>query len=448
MEERCLLIVEDDPGMQSQLRWSFDEMRVAVADSREQALAILDETPKAVVTLDLGLPPDPGGTTEGFILLREIRVKYPKTKVIVITGRDEREHAIAAIKEGAYDFYQKPIDSTTLKFAVERAFFLHETESALDAAGTSTSEGLPGMIGRSAQIQAVVDRVKRIAQAEVSVLINGETGTGKEVIAKNLHKLSHRAEGPHITINCAAIPENLLESELFGHEKGSFTGAHQRKIGKIEAANGGTLFLDEIGDMTLPLQAKILRFLQERRFERVGATTSIEADVRIVCATHRNLANMISEGTFREDLYYRLSEIDIALPPLRERGNDVLLIAEKFLSDHSNDRGLKFSEDAVGALCESRWPGNIRELENRVRRAAILCHGSVVTAVDLELKSVASEIEVEPLKLVRARAEGQAIEAALIKCNDNLSEASRLLGISRPTLYGLLEKYDIPHGKG
>ena len=448
MDERCLLIIEDDPGLQSQLRWSFDDITVDVADSREQALAILNENPKPVVTLDLGLPPDPGGTTEGFALLREIRAKHPRTKVIVITGRDEQEHAIAAIRDGAYDYYQKPIDSTTLQFAVDRAFFLHEIEVALHEIEESISEPLAGMIGRSAQIQAVADRVKRIAQADVSVLITGETGTGKEIIATNVHALSNRAEGAHITINCAAIPENLLESELFGHEKGSFTGAHQRKIGKVEAANGGTLFLDEIGDMPLPLQAKILRFLQERKFERVGATTSIEADVRIVCATHRNLADMISDGTFREDLYYRLSEIDIALPPLRDRGNDVLLIAERFLSDHCNGRTLKLSDDAVVALMESDWPGNVRELENRVRRAAILCDGGEITAADLELEPEAREIEVEPLKVVRARAEGQAIEAALVKSKDNLSEASRLLGVSRPTLYGLLEKYEIPHGKG
>ena len=448
MDERCLLIVEDDPGLQSQLRWSFDEISVEVADSREQALAILEENPKPVITLDLGLPPDPGGTTEGFALLREIRTKHPRTKVIVITGRDEQEHAITAIRDGAYDYYQKPIDSTTLKFAVDRAFFLHEIETALHAAEESTSEMLPGMIGRSAQIQAVADRVKRIAQADVSVLISGETGTGKEIIATSVHKLSNRADGAHVTINCAAIPENLLESELFGHEKGSFTGAHQRKIGKVEAANGGTLFLDEIGDMPLPLQAKILRFLQERRFERVGATKSIEADVRVVCATHRNLADMIAEGTFREDLFYRLSEIDIELPPLRERGNDVLLIAERFLNDHSNNRSLRFSNDAVAALTESSWPGNVRELENRVRRAVILCDGSEVTAVDLDLQPEASEVAVEPLKVVRARAEGEAIEAALVKSRDNLSEAARLLGVSRPTLYGLLEKYDIPHGKG
>ena len=446
MEDRCLLIVEDDPGLQSQLRWSFDAINVEVATSREEALAVLQKQSVPVVTLDLGLPPDAGGTSEGFALLKHIRSEYPHTKVIVITGRDEQEHAINAIRGGAYDYYQKPIDATTLQFAVDRAFFLNAVEAELqEKTHSGAVELLPGLIGRSPEMQAVAERVHRVASADVTVLITGETGTGKEIIATSIQRLSDRAEQPLITINCAAIPENLLESELFGHEKGSFTGAHARKIGKVEAANGGTLFLDEIGDMPLPLQAKILRFLQERRFERVGATSSIESDVRVVCATHRNLQDMIDEGSFREDLFYRLSEIDIQLPPLRERGNDVLLIAERLLADHGDGRSLRFSDDAVSAISKSSWPGNVRELENRVRRAAILCNADEVSAADLELQ--AAEVEVEPLKVVRARAESKAIEAALVKSRENLSEAARLLGVSRPTLYGLLEKYNIPHGK-
>lgn len=432
------------------MRWCFEDFHAEIASDREQALAQLRRHDIQVVTLDLGLPPDPGGTSEGFALLAEIRRTYPWIKVIVVTGREEREHALWAITEGAYDYYYKPIDAKTLAFAANRAFFLVELEQELKAEADQKSLSsalLPGLLGRCSAMQAVSDRVKRVAATDVTVLVTGETGTGKEIIASNIHALSPRAGLPLVTINCAAIPENLLESELFGHEKGSFTGAHARKIGKLEAANGGTLFLDEIGDMPFPLQAKILRFLQERTFERVGSNQPIRGDVRVVSATHCNLNEMIAEGTFREDLFYRLSEIDIQLPPLRERGSDILLIAEAILNNQPSDKLLRLSPAAVDAIEQAQWPGNVRELENRIRRAAILADGNEITSSDLELgEDSQNDTRVEPLKSVRARAESEAIVSAVQKAGHNLSEAARLLEVSRPTLYGLLEKYNIEHG--
>jgi two-component system NtrC family response regulator len=450
LRERTLLIVEDDRGLQSQMRWCFDDVAAEVAGDRAQALTHLKNQDIKVVTLDLGLPPDPGGTSEGFALLTEIRNLYPWIKVIVVTGLEEREHALWAMREGAYDYHYKPVDARTLAFAADRAFFLAELEQELTAEAEQNSSGtflLPRLIGRSSVMQAVAERVKRIAPTDVTVLVTGETGTGKEIIASNVHALSRRAERPLVTINCAAIPENLLESELFGHEKGSFTGAHARKIGKLEAANGGTLFLDEIGDMPFPLQAKILRFLQERTFERIGSNQSIQTDVRVISATHRNLNDMIAAGTFREDLFYRLSEIDIDLPPLRDRGSDVLLIAEAILHANRGDKPLRLSSAAVDAIGQAEWSGNVRELENCIRKAVILADAAEITVEDLGLDDNSeSGTDIEPLKLVRARAESDAILAALQKAGHNLSEAARLLQVSRPTLYGLLEKYNIEHG--
>ena len=441
---RTLLIVEDDPGLQSQMRWCFDDIEVLVADDRSTAEALLNSHQPTVITLDLGLPPDAGGTSEGFALLSSIRKLCPDSKVIVITGREEREHAVQAIADGAYDFYQKPIDSQTLQFVVDRAFRLAELESEnrVLSEQSNGSSPLPGLLAASAKMLTICGQVERVAPTEASVLITGETGTGKEIIAHNVHRLSPRADGPLVTINCAAIPENLLESELFGHEKGSFTGAHARKIGKVEAANGGTLFLDEIGDMPLPLQAKILRFLQERSFERVGSTQSQKADVRVVSATHRNLRNMIDDGSFREDLFFRLSEINFDLPPLRDRGGDVLLIAQHLLNQNRGERRLKFSDDAVEGMQSWAWSGNIRELENRVRRAAILADGEEITARDLEIDSSAPQ-DIRKLKDIRAEAETDAIQRALMATGGNMSETARLLDVSRPTLYNLIDKYNI-----
>ena len=436
-----ILIVEDDPGLQSQMRWCFEGVDVFVADDRAAALEMMKQHQPAVVTVDLGLPPDAGGTSEGMELLKQIGRDWPRVKCIVITGREEREHALLAIEHGAYDFYNKPIEAETLKFVVERALKLASLEEELANGSTATSP-LAGLIAASPVMLSLCARVERIAPTETNVLILGETGTGKEVIARNLHRLSERSEGPLITINCAAIPENLLESELFGHEKGSFTGAHAKKTGKIGAANGGTLFLDEIGDMPLPLQAKILRFLQERTFEPVGATKSQTADVRVISATHQNLPEMIQTGSFREDLYYRIGELTLDLPALRDRDNDVLLIANALLSRHQAQRKLNFSTEAVAAIESWHWPGNIRELENRVKQAAILCDGLQVSAADLELAANDTE-PVTTLKEARAKAETAAITHALVQANRNMSEAARLLGVSRPTLYSMIDKYQI-----
>ncbi|MGA1372875.1 MAG: PEP-CTERM-box response regulator transcription factor [Pseudomonadales bacterium] len=447
MTERRLLIIEDDPGLSTQMRWCFEDVEVFVASNAQEAQALIAREEPQIVTLDLGLPPEPGGTRIGFELLDLINRQTPDTKVIVITGREEREHALKAVAHGAYDFYQKPIDADTLTFVVDRAFRLWslEEENRL-LASHAASTPLDGLITASASMFDIIRQLQRVAPTDATVLIGGETGTGKEVIARAVHKLSARSTGPFVAINCAAIPENLLESELFGHEKGAFTGAVARKIGKVEAASGGTLMLDEIGDMPLQLQAKILRFLQQRTVERIGSTHEIPVDVRVVSATHRDLQSMVAEGAFRQDLYFRLAEISFALPALRERGDDVVLIAKALLARHATNRTLRFSQDALSALTGWNWPGNIRELENRVRRASILADGRLVTARDLELKPPEHSIEDNmPLDLreVRARGERDAIQRAMARAQDNVSKAARLLGISRPTLYSLLQKYEI-----
>lgn len=447
-EQRRLLIVEDDEGLQAQLRWCFDaSIEVDVAGDRDSALAAFRRRQPQVVTLDLGLPPDPGGVSEGFATLKELLELAPETHAIVITGREEQEHAVAAIAQGAFDYYQKPIDADTLSFVVERAFRIAALEAEIrrlqSQAGTSP---LDGIIAGSEPMRRIARMVEKVAPTDVTTLILGETGTGKEVIARALHGMSQRRDGPFQAINCAAIPENLLESELFGHEKGAFTGAAGQKKGKIEHAHGGTLFLDEIGDMPLALQAKILRFLQERVIERVGGRESIAVDVRVICATHRDLRAMIGQGSFREDLYYRVSEVALDLPPLRERAGDIVLIASAILQRAAVDlgRNLRFAPDATAALEGWRWPGNVRELENRVKRAAIMCEGKLVRADDLELASE-SEGQALPLNLkeVREQAERQAIRRALNMAQNNIAQASRLLGITRPTLYNLIGKYDL-----
>ncbi|MEM7081077.1 MAG: PEP-CTERM-box response regulator transcription factor [Pseudomonadota bacterium] len=442
-DQQTLLIVEDDPGLQSQMRWCFDLPEVEVASSREEALAVLRDKSITVMTLDLGLPPDAGGTAEGFALLDCVRSEFPDTKVVVITGREEHEHAVTAIGMGAYDFYQKPINSNTLRFVVERAMRLWALEREnrkLQQRSEPDKFLLPGMLGSSAAMVELSGLIKRVAPTEASVLVRGETGTGKEIVARNLHELSGRADRPFVAINCAAIPENLLESELFGHEKGSFTGAHSRKIGKVEAADGGTLFLDEIGDMPLDLQAKILRFLQERTFERVGATASLDTDVRIVAATHKDIDAMVQGETFRSDLYFRLSEIELAVPPLRERGIDILMIAEHLL--RASERPLTFSAEAIDAMLHWSWVGNVRELENRIRRAAILVDGDVITPESLELEGP-DLINVRSLKEARTDAERDAVSKALAAAGHNVTQAAKLLEVSRPTLYSIMQKFGI-----
>ena len=444
-----LLIVEDDPGLQSQMRWCFsDQIEVSVAADRDSALTALRRMEPQVITLDLGLPPDAGGASEGFALLEEILRLAPMTKVIVVTGREDKENAVKAIGMGASDFYQKPLDADILTFVVNRAFRLAELEQEnRELIGQTNGASIKGIIAASPEMMEICRTIEKVAPTDVTTLITGETGTGKELLARALHDLSHRTDQPFAAINCAAIPENLLESELFGFEKGSFTGATHAKKGKIESANGGTLFLDEIGDMPMALQAKLLRFLQERVVDRVGSVKPVPVDVRVVCATHRNVQELITQGEFREDLYYRISEITLDVPALRERDGDALVIAQSLLKSLGKqlDRpNLSFSEDAVQAITSYAWPGNVREMINKVKRAIIMADGKRVSAGDLQLSTGEGEsVNQLNLRQVREQAEKQAILQALHCTSFNMSQASRLLGVTRPTLYNLTDKYRI-----
>jgi len=448
-KKRTLLVIEDDPGLQSQMKWCFGEdIEVVIAEDNKSALTALRRFEPAVVTLDLGLPPDPGGSTEGFRLLEEILALAPSTKIIIITGREEKENAVKAIGMGAYDFYQKPVDAETLLFVVERAFKLAKLEhQTREYEKNKARNNNYGIITSTPEMLNIIQTIEKVAPADITTLILGKTGTGKELIARALHTASNRSETPFSAINCAAIPENLLESELFGHEKGSFTGAHALKKGKIEITDTGTLFLDEIGDMPPALQAKLLRFLQERCIERVGGTQEIPVDVRIVCATHQDLRKLISEGQFREDLFYRLSEIIIDVPALHERQGDAVIIANSLLESIASTQGTtkkRFNDEALQAIEQHTWPGNVRELVNKIKRAVIMANGQYITAQDLDLEK-GNEEEIMPFNLreVRANAERHAILRALNHCHGKIAQSSRLLGITRPTLYTLLEKYDI-----
>jgi len=447
-QDHTLLIIEDDPGLQSQLRWCFDDEKVLTAGNKDTALAQLRRCEPQVVTLDLGLPPDPGGSTVGFSLLEEILSLLPRTKIIVITGREEKENAVRAIGMGAYDFYQKPVDADTLKFVVDRAFRLHELETqnlTLKTGQASTS--VQNLITSCPQMLSLCRTVERVAPTDATTLILGDTGTGKELIARGLHQLSARENENFCAINCAAIPDALLESELFGYEKGAFTGANGTKEGKIERANNGTLFLDEIGDMPLTLQAKLLRFLQERVVERLGGHKEIPVDVRIVCATHRNIEEMIKEGEFREDLYYRLSEIVMTIPPLKDREGDSIILSNAFLQRFNQQQGRSisgFTDDALKTIESYPWPGNIRELENKIKRAVIMAESNLITSDDLAIR-IDSEEDAIPLNLreVRDAAEKKAISRALNNSGNNMAKAARLLGITRPTLYTMVSKYKL-----
>ncbi|MHA6718905.1 PEP-CTERM-box response regulator transcription factor [Sphingomonas sp. RS6] len=443
-----LLIVEDDAGLQRQLRWAYEGYQIFVAANRDEAMALLRAEEPPVVTLDLGLPPDPDGTSEGFALLEAILRLAPATKVIVASGHGERESMRRAIEIGAWDFYQKPIDIDALGLIVGRAFHVHalEAENRRLAARVDATPVLGGMITAAPEMLKVTRTIERVAGADVSVMLLGASGTGKELLARGLHDASARARGAFIAINCAAIPETLLESELFGHEKGAFTGAVKTTEGKIEQAQGGTLFLDEVGDIPLPLQVKLLRFLQERVIERVGGRKPIAVDTRIVCATHQDVEAMVGEGRFREDLYYRLAEIVVRIPALAERTGDAVLLARHFLARHaaamhSDARG--FTPDALAAIDAWRWPGNVRELENRVKRAAIMAEGKLVTAADLDLAESGAGDELINLRAAREVADRRAIRQALARADGNMSATARLLGISRPTLYDLIRAYDL-----
>lgn len=440
---KTLLAIDDDLGIQKQLKWSLTDYELVFADDRPSAMQQIRRFDPAVVTLDLGLPPDPTNASEGLACLAEILQYKPECKVIVITGSTDTEHALQAIGLGAYDFYQKPVDVDVLNVIVSRAFKLAQLE-AENKALKQASYKQQDIIGTSEAISKASRMVEKIAPTEITTLLLGESGTGKEVFARSIHKQSPRAEKPFVAINCASIPDNLLESELFGYEKGAFTGANKTTLGKIETARGGTLMLDEIGDMPLALQAKMLRFLQERVIERVGGRVEIEVDVRVICATHRNLAEMVTEGTFREDLYYRVSEITLNIPALRNRGHDIILIAKALLHKFNAEFSTSiqgFTEDAIAAMLAHRWPGNIREMQNKLKSAVIMADNKFITAEDLGLTATGQSINIVTLRKVREQAETQAIRQAYNATNGNLSKTADLLGITRPTLYSLIDKY-------
>ncbi len=455
MKERAerLLLVEDDPGVREQLQWFFDRYAVETAGDRQSALAQVRRIEPKVVVLDLGLPPDPDGIDEGMRALEEILHFAPHTKVIVITGNGDYDSAVRAIGLGAYDFYNKPIEPEILELVIDRAVRLFDLEEAnRRLLATQSSMPVTGILGASAPIQAMCRLIERIAPTSVSVLVVGESGTGKELVARALHRLGGHSEGPFVAINCAAIPDTLLESELFGYVRGAFTGAVRDTAGKIEHARNGTLFLDEIGDMPLPLQAKLLRFLQERTIERIGGRHEIEVDTRIVCATNRNLEELMTEGKFRQDLYYRVSEVTIEVPPLRERDGDAVLLARAFLQRYSQEAGAKakrLSDTAVRAIESYAWPGNVRELENKVRSAVVLSEGSQVQPGDLGLALDEAKGEIRlNLRQLREQVEREALQKALSLAGGNVSRAAGLLGVTRPTLYSLMNKYGVTLGDG
>jgi two-component system NtrC family response regulator len=442
-----LLIIEDDPGLQKQLKWSLDEYDVLTAGDREAALAMVRRHEPPVVTMDLGLPPDPDGASEGFATLQAILSLTPDAKVIVLTGNQDRANAVKAIGLGAYDFHHKPFDPEMLGLVIKRAFYLHalqkENRKIMQASADSP---LAGVISRDPGMQKLCRSIEKVAPTSASVMLLGESGTGKEVLARALHQMSPRAEKRFVAINCAAIPENLLESELFGYEKGAFTGAAKTTLGKIETANGGTFFLDEVGDLPMALQAKLLRFLQERVIERVGGREEIPVDVRIVCATHQNLKELATAGRFREDLYYRLSEIVINIPPLRNRIGDAALLAHHFKNKfcaQENRSSLHFSEDAIKLIESYPWPGNVREMENCIKRAIIMADGPQIVAEDLGIGDSPATDEFMNLRQVRDEAEYKAIVKALARVDGNIVRAAELLGVSRPTLYDLMSRHGI-----
>jgi two-component system, NtrC family, response regulator len=440
-----LLIVEDDPALQKQMRWAFDGYETVVADDRSAAIVQLRRHEPAVVTMDLGLPPRPDDPTEGFALLAEIHALAPGTKIIVLTGQNDRANALRAVALGAYDFCAKPFEPEVLQLTIERAFRLHELQSEnrrLQSAMPSKSTS--GIITLDPEMQRVLRTIEKVAPSSATVLILGDSGTGKELLARALHEQSPRASGRFVAINCAAIPENLLESELFGYEKGAFTGATRQTPGKIELAHNGTLFLDEIGDLPMALQAKLLRFLQERVIERVGGRQEIAVETRIVCATHQTLKERITEGRFREDLYYRLAEIVVDVPPLRARPGDAALLAHWFVrrfADEQRRGSLTLLPDAVAAIEAHAWPGNVRELENVIKRAVIIVDGPTIAASDLGLAE--SDSEALNLREVRENAERNAVLRALGRVNGNLTRAAEILGVSRPTLYDLMHRFGL-----
>jgi two-component system NtrC family response regulator len=443
-----LLIVEDDSSVATQMKWALaQDYEVLLAEDRSSALEALKKERPSVVTLDLGLPPHPGEVEEGFMALAEILSQDGLVRVIVITGQGEKDHALKAIGEGAYDFFCKPIQIEELKVVLNRAFYVSQLEREhRDLQKRLGGESFEGMIGTSPQIQEVFSSIRKVATTEVPVLIVGESGTGKELVAQAIHRNSSRRDCPFVAINCSAIPETLLESELFGHEKGAFTGAHIQRKGRFEMAQGGTLFLDEIGELSLGLQVKLLRFLQEQKIERVGGREGISVNARVLTASNKDLKQSLKEGKFREDLYYRLGVVTISLPPLREREGDVLLVATALLQRYAHENGKKitgFTPQAIKAIENYAWPGNIREMENRIKRAVIMAEGQSITDVDLEFQSSYERYKGKGLKEAREALERDLIQGVLSKYKGSVTHAASELGISRPTLYELMEKLGI-----
>jgi len=446
-----LLIVEDDEGLQRQLKWAYEGYRVVAAHDRASAIDLMRLHEPAVVTLDLGLPPDPDGTSEGFATLTELLALKPETKIIVASGHGARESALKAIALGAYDFYRKPVDIDELGLIVARAFHLAGIEAEnrrLAEAGGDSATMLGSIVSAAPEMLKVARTIERVASADVSVMLLGASGTGKELLARAVHDHSPRSRGQFVAINCAAIPENLLEAELFGFERGAFTGAVRTSPGKIEQAQGGTLFLDEVGDIPLSLQVKLLRFLQERVIERIGGRVPIAVDTRIVCATHQDLDAMIAGGRFRDDLYYRLAEIVVAIPSLAERSGDAVLLARHFTNRFAREMKVKvhgLAPDAIEAIDAYPWPGNVRELENRIKRAVIMADARLLGAADLDLRASTAGDGAMPINLRAAReiADRRVIHQALTRTEHNISSAAKLLGISRPTLYDLLRQYQL-----
>ena len=449
MKKQKLLIIDDDEDLRTQMKWALTaDYDIYLAEDRPSAIALINKEQPAVITLDLGLPPNPAGVEEGFAVLDHVLDEYGHTKVIIITGRGEKEHALRAVGKGAYDFFYKPIELDELKVVLRRAFHVSQLEEEQrELRQRLSGDTFEGMIGTSTKMQDIFSAIRKVATTDVPVLIRGESGTGKELVARAIHRLSIRASRPFIPINCSAIPENLIESELFGHEKGTFTGAHVQRKGRFEMAEGGTLFLDEIGDLPLTLQVKLLRFLQEKTIERVGGREQIEVDTRIVAATNRDLEEAMRKATFRDDLFYRISVINISLPPLRERSADIVLLAKAFLDRYASESRKKikgFSSQVIEALERYTWPGNVRELENRIKRSVIMSEGKKITLEDLEMQSVAGVKENILLKDARETLEKELILKAIARNENNLTKAASDLGISRPTLYDLMGKLGIP----
>ncbi len=446
-KRKPLLIVEDDPALQKQMLWAFDKYETTGAADRESAIAQLRRCKPAVVTMDLGLPPHPDDPREGLQLLEEIHELAPDTKVIVLTGQNDRANALRAIALGAYDFCTKPFEPDILSLTIDRAFRVHELQAEnRRLQNTQGEQAMSGLITRDPAMQKVCRTVEKVAPSSATVLILGESGTGKELLARALHDLSPRRDARFVAINCAAIPDTLLETELFGYEKGAYTGAAKQTLGKIETANGGTLFLDEIGDLPVSLQVKILRFLQERVIERIGGRQEIPVDVRIVCATHQSLKDQIATGQFREDLYYRLAEISIEIPPLRARHGDATLLAHAFVRRFAAEQrrgGVTLLPDAMDAIESHAWPGNVRELENVIKRAVIMAEGPTISAAEIGLAAADADVAVLNLRQVRDHAEKNAVVRVLGRVNGNLSKAAELLGVSRPTLYDLMHRFGL-----